>query len=366
MRRWQGSGLSRDGTFSAGPYEIPLAAILYNSHDSQESEVQTSSAAGAATIDTVGGSSEVPLGGASMLRYARSAPVRALPLRRTSALRTMPNGRTSMGTHGINGRAGAAAMNSAGTSAWQGYSSCDVMHMGSGPDSCRLPAVADVDGVGGAVHMQNLHPGIDARRFQHQSTMSSDAPAGHTGPVRNQRRQPRTGTWSNATLKAAISAVERGGRLKTVARYFDIPPTSLSDHLHGRTLGRKRGPPTVLQPEEEIALTEYMAKMQQYGHPLSMQQLRLKVATITQERVTPFRGGLPGDSWVRWFKKRHPYLTLRSSQGLEFARAKGLCPENVASFYSNLEHMYRHITIHQRIYGIVTKVEHRQEGMEVV
>jgi hypothetical protein len=214
------------------------------------------------------------------------------------------------------------------------------MYTGSGLDSCRLPAAADTNGAGRAVRMQNLCPDIDARRFQHQSTMSSDAAAGHRGPVRNQRKQARTGTWNNAILKASISAVERGGRLKTVARYFDIPPTSLSDHLHGRILGRKRDLPTVLQPEEENALTTYMAKIQEYGHLLSMQQLRLRVAAITQERVTPFRGGLPGDSWVRWFKKRHPHLILRTSQGLEFARAKGLCPENVASFYINLEHMY--------------------------
>ena len=81
--------------------------------------------------------------------------------------------------------------------------------------------------------------------------------------------------------------------------------------------------------------------MQDYGQPLSMQQLRLKVATITQERVTPFHDGIPGGSWVRWFKKRHPELTLRTSQGLDFARARGLYPENVASFYSNLEQLYR-------------------------
>jgi hypothetical protein len=137
-----------------------------------------------------------------------------------------------------------------------------------------------------------------------------------------------------------MAAVEARRRLKTVARYFDIPPTSLSDHLFGRTLGRKRGPPTILQKDEESALTTYMGKIQDYGHPLTMQQLRLKVSTITQERVTPFREGIPGKSWVRWFKQRHPDLTLKNSQGLEFARARGLCPEIVASFYGNLQDLY--------------------------
>ena len=45
-------------------------------------------------------------------------------------------------------------------------------------------------------------------------------------------------------------------------------------------------------------------------------------------------GGLSGSNG------QHPNLTLRHSEGLEFSRAKGLCPENVRSFYSNLKQLY--------------------------
>ena len=80
--------------------------------------------------------------------------------------------------------------------------------------------------------------------------------------------------------------------------------------------------------------------MQDYGYPLSMDQLRLKVAEMVHCRVTPFRDGIPRNGWIKWFKKRHPNLTLRLSEGLEFSWARGLCPKNVRSFYSNLEHLY--------------------------
>jgi hypothetical protein len=43
---------------------------------------------------------------------------------------------------------------------------------------------------------------------------------------------------------------------------------------------------------------------------------------------------------MKWFRCRHPELTFRSSQGLDIARARGLCPENVATFYHNLRTMY--------------------------
>ena len=69
----------------------------------------------------------------------------------------------------------------------------------------------------------------------------------------------------------------------------------------------------MLSIEEERALKAYMIKMQEIGHRLSMQQLRLKVATIVQERVTPFRDCIPGDSWIKWLKRRHPDLTVRNS-----------------------------------------------------
>ena len=83
-----------------------------------------------------------------------------------------------------------------------------------------------------------------------------------------------------------------------------------------------------------------MLSMAEYGHPLTTEQVRLKVALITQERPTSFIDGIPGRGWLRWFKKCHPSLTIRQSQGLEFSRAKGLNAENVQGFYHNMEKLY--------------------------
>lgn len=127
------------------------------------------------------------------------------------------------------------------------------------------------------------------------------------------KRRKKNGNWTTEALKSAIAAVEGGEKLRTAARFFGIPATSLSDHVYGRTLTRKRGPNTILSEREEQALKSFMIQMQELGHPLSMHDLRHKVALITQERVTPFRNGIPGDSWLRWFKSRHPDLTIRRS-----------------------------------------------------
>ena len=156
------------------------------------------------------------------------------------------------------------------------------------------------------------------------------------------RQEAQKGTsWTSRDLKAAIEAVEEGACIKTSVKFYGIPPSSLTDHLRGRCQGRKRGPPPVFTVDEEAALETYMIDMANYGHPLSTKQLRLKVALMTQERPTPFTDGIPRTGWLCWFKKRHPDLTRRQAQGLELDRAKGLCGENVASFYTNLEELYR-------------------------
>ena len=123
-------------------------------------------------------------------------------------------------------------------------------------------------------------------------------------------------------MSAAIASVERGAKIKAVARNFDVPASTLVDHVNGRILQtRKKRTPTVLTHSEEKALEEYILKMQEYAYPFSMDQLRLKVAKMVQERVNPFCDGILGNRWIKWFKKRHPNLTLRHYEGLEFSRA---------------------------------------------
>jgi hypothetical protein len=47
---------------------------------------------------------------------------------------------------------------------------------------------------------------------------------------------------------------------------------------------------------------------------------------------------------LRCFRHCHPELILRVAQALEASRARGLCKENVQSFYDNLSELY---TLHK-------------------
>lgn len=150
----------------------------------------------------------------------------------------------------------------------------------------------------------------------------------------------KNGNWTAESLRRAISDIDEGVSIRAASRNHGIPASSLRDHLMGRTVGRHRGRPGVLSSEEEGLLVQWVSKMQDIGHPVTITQCRLKVAEITQFRATPFQNGVPGQGWVKWFRRRHPELTLRHSQGLEAGRARGLCPDSVASFYANLSLLY--------------------------
>ena len=77
---------------------------------------------------------------------------------------------------------------------------------------------------------------------------------------------------------------------------------------------------------------------------LTPSALKMKVYEITKHRSTPFKNGILGDRWLRWFRHYHPNLILQVFQALGASKARGLCKENVQSFYDNLNELY---TLHE-------------------
>jgi hypothetical protein len=165
--------------------------------------------------------------------------------------------------------------------------------------------------------------------------------ASEFSPAQRQKRQRllKNGNWTDHQLRVAMAAIDRECPVKTAALDYDVPRSTLRSHVMGLTISRKRGRKPVLSTTEEEKLVNYIHGMARYGHPLNLTELKIKVVEATQLRDIPFTDGIPGPGWLRWFRKRHPELLLRLSQGLDAGRARGLCPENVSTFYDNLESM---------------------------
>jgi hypothetical protein len=134
---------------------------------------------------------------------------------------------------------------------------------------------------------------------------------GRSGSPISKARPKKNGNWTTTALKQAMDAItDQGMKVRVASRHFGIPQTSLRNHLYGRVISRERGSQSILKKEEE----KYLFKMQDLGHPLTLGQLRLKAAQATQTRETPWSAvGVPGKSWLRSFKHRHPEISSRKS-----------------------------------------------------
>ena len=178
---------------------------------------------------------------------------------------------------------------------------------------------------------------------QPRETRSGDCQqrVGGRRPAAQRKRIRKNGNWTDEQMRCAIAAVDDGVSFRKAAEDNHIPLTTLRDWYQGRTRSRMRGRKGVLTADEESQLVQYLIKMCDAGYGLSPNALKMKVYEITKSRSTPFWDGIPGSGWMRWFRIRHPELTIRAAQTLETARAKSLCPENVATLYNNLEELCR-------------------------
>ena len=123
-----------------------------------------------------------------------------------------------------------------------------------------------------------------------------------TKTIRTKNVGKRRAKWTNDDLVGAIACYDVGYKLRECCKAFNIPKSSLKDHLSGKTKSRKIGATTILTKEEEAFIIQYMDEMLEIGQPLTLQMLKLKVAEVCQGRLTPFKDGILGESWLYWFR----------------------------------------------------------------
>jgi glutaredoxin-related protein len=65
------------------------------------------------------------------------------------------------------------------------------------------------------------------------------------------------------------------------------------------------GPKGVLIEKKYVVVMKWTLDMQECGLSISLQQLKMKVAKLTQIKDTPFRNGILSNSWWDSFKQIH-------------------------------------------------------------
>ena len=82
----------------------------------------------------------------------------------------------------------------------------------------------------------------------------------HEGPQKKIAKSKRA-QWSTEALHLAIEGLGQGWKMSEVCEKYNIPRSSLRDHVVGRSRDRKMGPKTILTKDEEEKLCEYINVM---------------------------------------------------------------------------------------------------------
>ncbi|XP_059047564.1 uncharacterized protein LOC131842986 [Achroia grisella] len=85
------------------------------------------------------------------------------------------------------------------------------------------------------------------------------------------------------------------------------------------------GPTSILTPEEEHKICDWVQKMAKAGFPVTTEQLIVSVEKYLKEIKRPcvlFKHGRPGRTWVKAFIRRNPTISKRISQNLTASRAR--------------------------------------------
>ena len=142
--------------------------------------------------------------------------------------------------------------------------------------------------------------------------------------------------WSDEQMGKAITAVEHEGiSLRQAAEMFEIPRSTLHDHVTGRIEhGALPGPSPYLAKEEEEELIAFLIKCANIGYSHTRYQVMAIIQEILEDKGIKAH---VSDGWWDRFKKWHPELTLRIAAPLSFARAMATDRVTLNAYYNLLE-----------------------------
>ena len=143
--------------------------------------------------------------------------------------------------------------------------------------------------------------------------------------VRTYKAKRETQSYTKKDLEAAVKSVQEGMKVSVATKKFNVPRSTISDHVKDAGLKVGAGHPTVLTIKEEKELVATLQALQEIGFGLTKELVSLVICDYLRDqplRFNPFKDGLPGKDWWQLFMKRwQSELSLRKPQHLSTHRA---------------------------------------------
>ena len=129
------------------------------------------------------------------------------------------------------------------------------------------------------------------------------------------KRVPRS--YTTDQIREALAAIEKGCSLRKAAKQFDVPRSTLYSKLHNISpLECRKGPPSILSPEEEEEIVKWITYCVERAYPLKVLNVLnfVQQYIINQKKTTPFKDNKPGRHWYQSFLRRNTSLSLETKE----------------------------------------------------
>ncbi|XP_055643865.1 uncharacterized protein LOC129780031 [Toxorhynchites rutilus septentrionalis] len=158
----------------------------------------------------------------------------------------------------------------------------------------------------------------------------------------NYKRKSNRQSWTAQQLEQAIKAVKSGSPVKTAARSYAIPRSTLIRHLTSPTVSTRLGPlDSVFNSQQEEELVQHLLDLEKRFYGITMTIVRKLAFDLAEKNGLPHPFNkstkMARKAWLSNFLKRNPKLSFRKPEATSAARARGFNKPAVSAFYDWLE-----------------------------
>ena len=116
----------------------------------------------------------------------------------------------------------------------------------------------------------------------------------------SQKNREEQREYVSDDLRLAINNCKNNKKTPFKAsKEFDIPESTIRNHLKQTSASTIRGRPTVFTFDEESTMVDYLISLSKMGHGLDMSFKQvIKDFVIKFEKDTPFKNNVPGRDWI--------------------------------------------------------------------
>lgn len=148
------------------------------------------------------------------------------------------------------------------------------------------------------------------------------------------------GNWTPEMMEEALRLRRAGHSQRYVENACGIPRSTLRDHFKTGKVERRLGRKSVLSSQEEQDLSNRIIRLSNMGVPLTPKSVRRSVFSYCKKNGIGNKfnneSEMAGYSWYKAFMRRHPELSKRKAQSMNWARAQKLNPFIVKDYFTKL------------------------------